>query len=132
MHELVDEAKITIHFVKTQDQSPISEPSTPTSLVTMPASSSSGNWRRKIQKNSVRRDRTRLYGGLEYFSILISFGVFFSFSWTWHKHQRTVHHSLFLFSRIKGLVVLSGIFLLFKFSVWTVHFCMQICIEGEC
>ena len=69
---------------------------------------------RKRQGDSVRRGGTRLYVGLEYFSILIGFVVFFSFRWTWHLHQRTVHHSTFLFWRVKGLVVFSGIFLLFK------------------
>ena len=42
-----------------------------------------------------------------------------------------IHHSTFLFSRVKGLVVFSGILLLFKFSVWTVHFCMRFAFRGS-
>ena len=124
VQELVEEGKITINFVKKYNtESPISEPSTPTSTATVPSSSSLGNSRRKRQGDSVRRGRTRLYAGLEYFSILVGFGVAFSFSWTWRLHQRTVHHSRFLFSRVKGLVVFSGVFLC--------SFLHAIYIEGE-
>ena len=73
IQELVEDGKITIHFVKTQDKSPISERSTPTSTVTVPSFSSSRNSRRKRQGDSVRRGGTRLYAGLEYFSILYRF-----------------------------------------------------------
>ena len=43
-----------------------------------------------------------------------------------------VQHSTFLFRRENGLVVSSDIFVLFKFSVWTVPFLHAIRIEGEC
>ena len=56
--------------------------------------------------------------------------MLFSFSWTWHLHQRTVHHRTFLFSRVKGLVIFSGIFLLFKFPLWIVHFCTRFALMG--
>ena len=81
----------------------------------------------------IERPSTR-YQPLDHSTILpwlIGFGVFYSFSWTWYLEQRTVHHSGFIFSRVKGLIVFSGIFLLFKFSVWTVHFCMRFALRGS-
>ena len=119
VQELVEQGKIIIQSGKTQDQ--IADFGTkhankPRHRALI--SSSSGSSRRTRQRDSVKRGKTRIYVGLEHFSILIGFGVFFSFSWTWHLHQHTVHrNSAFIFSRVKGLVVLSGIFLLFKFSV---------------
>ena len=131
VQELVEEGKIATHFVKTQAQ--IADVGTKhvnnhrhRALIKLIKNS-----RRKRQRGSVRRGRTRLYARLEYFSILIRFGVFFSFSWTWHLHQRTVHHSTFIFSRIKSLVIFTGIFLLFKFSVWIVRSCMQFALRGS-
>ena len=132
VQELVEEGKITTHFVKTQDQ--IADLGTKhvnnhrhCALIKLLRNS-----RRKRQGGSVRRGRTRLYARLEYFSILIiRVGVFFSFSWTWHLHQRTVHHSTFLFSRINSLVIFTGIFLLFKFSVWIARSCMRFALRGS-
>ena len=117
VQELVEEGKITIYFVKIQDQI--------TDLGTKHANKHRQraliklirNSRRKRQGDSVRRARTWLYAGLEDFSILTGFDVFFPFSWTWYLHQRTVHHSTFPVSRVKSLVVFSGIFLLFTFLV---------------
>ena len=80
VQELVEGGKITIHFVKTQDQI--------VDLGTKHANKHRHcvfiklieNSRRKRQGDSVRRGKTRLYSGLEYVSILIGFGVFLSFS----------------------------------------------------
>ena len=129
VQELVVDGKTTIHFLKTQDL--IADLGTKhANTHRVPPSSSSGNSRRKSRGYSVRRGRTRLYAGLECFSILIDFGVFFSFSWTWHLHQRTIHHSTFLFLRVKSLISFSCIFVLFKFSVWTFHFYMRFTLRG--
>ena len=76
VQELVEEGKTTIHFWKTQDH--IVDLGTKhankhrlralSKLVTNP--------RRKRQGDSVRLGRTQPYAGLEYFNILIGFGVF--------------------------------------------------------
>ena len=76
----------------------------------------------------ILREGPRLCSGLDYLGIFIDFGVF-SLSSTWQLPRRTVHHSTFLFLSVKGLVVFSGIFLLFKFSVRTDHFLHAIGIE---
>ena len=45
-------------------------------------------------------------------------------------HKHTIPGCTFLFSRVKGLIIFSGMLLLFQFSVWTAQFCMRFALKG--